>query len=104
MTDATICPEPITLTVRDEGRSGLETLRSSGGIVGQQSDPAKTPVPACTFGIVTLQSARDAIRATVLSRRIKSENPQNTVIWYAPAAYARVLENNPHIDELVILE
>lgn len=106
MQDAQLRSQQRIDVVESTGLSSIETLRGSTG-PGNQDGPlpvVATNTATAAYAIVTLQSARDTIRATALARQLKMQNPDCMVIWYAPADFSHLLDNNPYIDEIVALE
>ncbi len=106
MTDATVFSAPTAVSRKSEEKAILETRFSTGGVISE-NDPASTAsmkTSTGSFGIVSLHTARDTVRVTALAHQIKMQDPGNTVVWYTSTRFAHLLENNPYIDQVVILD
>ena len=53
------------------------------------------------IAIVKLSAMGDIIHAMVALQYIKKENPSIQIDWIVEQGFAQVLENNPHIDNIL---
>lgn len=53
--------------------------------------------------IVRLSAMGDLVQSTPVARGLKAARPDCHLAWLAQAPFARLLEHNPHIDELIVV-
>ncbi|MEA2027462.1 MAG: glycosyltransferase family 9 protein, partial [Campylobacterota bacterium] len=55
------------------------------------------------IAIIKLSAMGDIIHAMVALEFIKQKHPQSTIDWVVEESFAQILENNPHIDNILPL-
>jgi glycosyltransferase involved in cell wall biosynthesis len=62
------------------------------------------PIPTfAQYGIAVFHNIGDILLCTPIARQLKTSDPSCFITWYTSERYAFVLDNNPHIDEVVAL-
>ncbi len=56
------------------------------------------------IAIVKLSAMGDIIHAMVTLQFIKEKNPDIKIDWFVEKAFSKVLEHNPHIDNIYPLD
>ncbi|MCC6672731.1 MAG: methyltransferase domain-containing protein [Planctomycetes bacterium] len=56
------------------------------------------------YGIAVFRNKGDVISCTPVAAQLKADEPDCHVTWFSSTRHGTVLENHPHVDELVLLD